>query len=87
MLRTLDQVSSSTRNVRDRAEQGADGLCKVRRHEPAAKLYIERSPFNGTGALSHLGIQVATTEDVLATRDAWTERGLIAREEMQTSCC
>jgi predicted lactoylglutathione lyase len=37
--------------------------------------------------LSHLGIQVGSTEDVLAMRDRWTAAGLATRDEMQTSCC
>lgn len=37
--------------------------------------------------LSHLGIQVRSTEDVLAMRERWTAAGLTARDEMQTSCC
>ena len=39
------------------------------------------------GALSHLGIQVDSTDEVLAVRQQWIERGLITRDEMQTSCC
>jgi hypothetical protein len=37
--------------------------------------------------LSHLGIQVATTEDVLVMKTRWENKGLIPREEMQTTCC
>ncbi|MGH9934625.1 MAG: ArsI/CadI family heavy metal resistance metalloenzyme [Blastocatellia bacterium] len=37
--------------------------------------------------LSHLGIQVGSTEDVLATRERWAAAGLTTRDEMQTSCC
>jgi catechol 2,3-dioxygenase-like lactoylglutathione lyase family enzyme len=43
--------------------------------------------FNGRGALSHLGIQVGSTADVMATRQRWVEQGLLPRDEMQTSCC
>ncbi|SRR6266404_940722 len=43
-------------------------------------------PIRG-GALSHLGIQVASTNDVLAVRERWIEQGLLPRDEMQTSCC
>jgi hypothetical protein len=39
------------------------------------------------GALSHLGIQVETTGDVLAARQQWQDRGLLPRDEMQTDCC
>ena len=46
----------------------------------------ERQPASH-GALSHMGIQVASTEDVLATRARWREAGLDTRDEMQTNCC
>ena len=38
-------------------------------------------------ALSHLGIQVATTGQVLEIRDRWSRAGLDTRDEMQTECC
>ena len=61
-----------------------------------AKFDVQNPPLNFTlnqgrvpsrGALSHLGIQVRSTEDVLATRQKWTEAGLLTRDEMQTNCC
>src|SRR4029079_4465191 len=45
------------------------------------------SSFNERGALSHLGIQVKSTADVLAMRDQWAQVGLLTRDEMQTNCC
>ena len=39
------------------------------------------------GALSHLGFQVASTNDVVAFRNRWEQAGLIARDEMDTNCC
>jgi hypothetical protein len=39
------------------------------------------------GALSHLGLEVASTEGVLATRARWAEAGLVTRDEMDTNCC
>jgi catechol 2,3-dioxygenase-like lactoylglutathione lyase family enzyme len=42
---------------------------------------------SGPGALSHLGIQVGSTDDVLAVRQQWAERGLVTRDEMKTDCC
>jgi catechol 2,3-dioxygenase-like lactoylglutathione lyase family enzyme len=39
------------------------------------------------GNLSHLGIQVGSTEEVMAWRQRWVERGLLPRDEMQTTCC
>lgn len=61
-----------------------------------AKFDVQNPPLNFTlnegsvasrGALSHLGIQVRSTEDVLATRQRWHDRGLLTRDEIQTSCC
>jgi catechol 2,3-dioxygenase-like lactoylglutathione lyase family enzyme len=62
-----------------------------------AKFDVQNPPLNlalnevpnlaGPGALSHLGLQVASTEDVLAMRKQWAEAGLITRDEMNTSCC
>jgi catechol 2,3-dioxygenase-like lactoylglutathione lyase family enzyme len=61
-----------------------------------AKFDVQNPPLNLTlneyrvaerGALSHLGIQVASTNDVLAMREKWIEAGLTTRDEMQTSCC
>jgi hypothetical protein len=50
-------------------------------------LTLNQHVFNERGALSHLGLQVASTDDVLAIRERWTESGLLTRDEMQTSCC
>ncbi len=63
------------------------GYAKFDVQNPPLNLTLNQVPFNGKGALSHLGIQVAATEDVLAMREQWTERGLVPREEMQTTCC
>jgi catechol 2,3-dioxygenase-like lactoylglutathione lyase family enzyme len=61
-----------------------------------AKFDVQNPPLNFTlnqgivpnrGALSHLGIQVRSTEDVLATRQRWNNAGLLTRDEMQTNCC
>lgn len=54
---------------------------------PPLNLTLNQVPFEGKGALSHLGIQVAATEDVIALRDQWKERGLATHDEMQTDCC
>lgn len=64
------------------------GYAKFDIADPPLNLTLnEASAFQGGGALSHLGIQVATTEDVLAVRTGWREKGLLPRDEMQTSCC
>jgi catechol 2,3-dioxygenase-like lactoylglutathione lyase family enzyme len=59
-----------------------------------AKFDVENPPLNFTlnenpiqNSLSHLGIQVASTADVLAVRDRWNSEGLSPRDEMNTTCC
>jgi catechol 2,3-dioxygenase-like lactoylglutathione lyase family enzyme len=63
------------------------GYAKFDVQNPPLNLTLNQHAFNERGALSHLGIQVATTDDVLAVREKWTEAGLLTRDEMQTSCC
>ena len=54
---------------------------------PALNFTLNELPFTDSGALSHMGIQVASTEDVLALRQKWADAGLYTRDEMQTDCC
>ncbi len=88
-------------NVRN-VEQSVEFYRKMLGIEPLklrpgyAKFDVENPPLNLTlneaavrerGALSHLGIQVASTDDVLAVKQRWTDAGLQTRDEMQTNCC
>jgi catechol 2,3-dioxygenase-like lactoylglutathione lyase family enzyme len=63
------------------------GYAKFDVQNPPLNLTLNEAPFTDSGALSHLGIQVAATSDVLAQRDKWVAAGLITRDEMQTNCC
>ena len=63
------------------------GYAKFDVHNPPLNLTLNEHAFTERGALSHLGIQVAGTDDVLATREKWIEAGLLTRDEMQTNCC
>jgi len=63
------------------------GYAKFDVHNPPLNLTLNEGVVNERGALSHLGIQVASTDDVLATRQRWSEVGLFTRDEMQTNCC
>ena len=63
------------------------GYAKFDVQNPPLNLTLNEVAFAGKGALSHLGIQVASTDDVLAVREKWAESGLITRDEMQTNCC
>ena len=63
------------------------GYAKFDVQNPPLNLTLNEVAFNERGALSHLGIQVASTEDVMATREKWADAGLVTRDEMQTDCC
>jgi len=63
------------------------GYAKFDVQNPPLNLTLNEVAFSERGALSHLGIQVASTNDVLAMRDKWIASGLITRDEMQTNCC
>jgi catechol 2,3-dioxygenase-like lactoylglutathione lyase family enzyme len=88
-------------NVRD-VERSIEFYRRMLGIEPSkvrtgyAKFDVENPPLNLTlnqhqsdeqGALSHLGLQVASTEDVLAVRERWAEAGLVTRDEMNVNCC
>jgi catechol 2,3-dioxygenase-like lactoylglutathione lyase family enzyme len=91
-------VSINVRNVRESIEfyrkmlgiepaKVRTGYAKFDVQNPPLNLALNELPFNERGALSHLGIQVASTDDVLAVRMRWADEGLITRDEMQTNCC
>ena len=63
------------------------GYAKFDVQNPPLNFTLNEVPFKEAGALSHMGIQVSSTEDVLATRQSWAAAGLITRDEMQTDCC
>jgi catechol 2,3-dioxygenase-like lactoylglutathione lyase family enzyme len=64
------------------------GYAKFDVQNPPLNLALNELPqLAGSGALSHLGIQVGSTDDVLATRLRWQRAGLTTVDEMQTSCC
>ena len=61
-----------------------------------AKFDVTNPPLNFTlnqdqgadrGAVSHMGIQVDSTSEVLAVGQQWQDRGLLTRDEMNTECC
>ena len=63
------------------------GYAKFDVQNPPLNLTLNEVAFSGKGALSHLGIQVGSTDDVLAMREKWARAGLVTRDEMQTNCC
>jgi catechol 2,3-dioxygenase-like lactoylglutathione lyase family enzyme len=64
------------------------GYAKFDVQNPPLNLTLNELPdLAGSGALSHLGIQLATTDDVIAYRDRWSAAGLETRDEIGTDCC
>jgi catechol 2,3-dioxygenase-like lactoylglutathione lyase family enzyme len=63
------------------------GYAKFDVANPPLNLTLNQVPFGERGALSHLGIQVSSTEDVIAIGKAWREAGLYTKDEMGTNCC
>ena len=63
------------------------GYAKFDVANPPLNLTLNQGAFSGGDALSHMGIQVASTDDVLALKKTWEDAGLVPREEMQTTCC
>jgi catechol 2,3-dioxygenase-like lactoylglutathione lyase family enzyme len=54
--------------------------------EPALKLVLIENPGQG-GSLNHLGVEVASAEDVVAATRKFTAAGLATRVEDGTTCC
>jgi catechol 2,3-dioxygenase-like lactoylglutathione lyase family enzyme len=63
------------------------GYAKFDVQNPPLNLTLNEHNFGERGALSHLGLQVSSTEEVLAIRQKWAGAGLVTRDEMQTDCC
>jgi catechol 2,3-dioxygenase-like lactoylglutathione lyase family enzyme len=63
------------------------GYAKFDVQNPPLNFTLNQVPFTDAGALSHMGIQVASTADVLGIRKRWADAGLVTRDEMQTNCC
>lgn len=64
-----------------------EGYVKFDVQNPPLNLALNQLSTDSSGSLSHLGIQVGSTEDVLETKKRWEESGLLTADEMQTNCC
>ena len=92
-------VSINVRNVAESIEfyRRMLGVEPVKVRTGYAKFDVQNPPLNlalnemphlkSSGALSHLGLQVRSTDDVLAIKARWNEAGLAPRDQMQTTCC
>jgi len=63
------------------------GYAKFDVSNPPLNFTLNEVPFGERGALSHLGIQLASASDVLDLRERWLQNGLAPRDEMNTDCC
>jgi predicted enzyme related to lactoylglutathione lyase len=68
-------------------EKVKPGYAKFSVAEPAMNFTLNEGERAGLGAFNHAGIQVATTDDVLAAKLRLTKAGLAAFDEMDTTCC
>jgi catechol 2,3-dioxygenase-like lactoylglutathione lyase family enzyme len=63
------------------------GYAKFDVAEPPLNLTLNEAPARDAGALSHLGIQVDSTESVARAAARLREAGLATWEEKDTDCC
>ena len=71
-----------------RPEKVKPGYAKFSVTEPAINFTLTQGERGGSlGAFNHAGIQVASTEDVLAAKERLVAAGLAAFDEMDTTCC
>jgi len=54
---------------------------------PPLNLALNESQVTPGGQLSHLGLQVGSTEEVVSIAKRWEQNGLLTLEEMGTDCC
>jgi len=63
------------------------GYAKFEVADPALNFTLNQGARAELGAFNHGGIQVASTDDVLATRLRLQKAGLDTEDAMDTSCC
>ena len=87
-VRNIDESIAFYRNMLGiEPSKVRTGYAKFDVQNPPLNLTLNQGVFDNPGALSHLGIQVQDTDDVLAMRKKWEQAGLLTRDEMQTNCC
>ncbi|MCB1023706.1 MAG: VOC family protein [Acidobacteria bacterium] len=73
--------------VPERVENAKKGYAKFDVADPPLNLTLNEGSFDAGGSLSHLGLQVASTEDVLKFKQNWIEAGLLTVDEFGVDCC
>jgi len=65
----------------------ASGYAKFDIAEPPLNLVLNERETTKGGQLSHLGLEVESTEKVENYRQQWTKAGLLTADEMDVTCC
>ena len=68
-------------------EKRKPGYAKFSVAAPALNFTLTQGDRKALGAFNHAGIQVESTDDVLAARERLVAAGLAAFDEMDTTCC
>jgi catechol 2,3-dioxygenase-like lactoylglutathione lyase family enzyme len=71
----------------DESEKPRFGYAKFDVENPPLNFVLNEVSYSEGGTLSHLGIQVESTDDVLKTRERWIAEGLLTVDEMKVDCC
>ena len=84
-----DSTSNSItrRRKKENGEKTKGGYAKFDLDKPSLNLALNEVSFESGGSLSHLGLQLETTDDVLDFRRRWEKEGLFTVDEMGVSCC
>ena len=69
------------------SEMARTGYAKFDLASPPLNLVLNEVQAGAGGALSHLGVQVASNDDVLAIKNRLLAAGFDPRDEMQVACC
>ena len=68
-------------------EKVKPGYAKFAVAEPALNFTLNQGERESLGAFNHAGVQVGSTDDVLAAKERLVEAGLATFDEMDTTCC
>jgi len=68
-------------------EKRKPGYAKFSVETPALNFTLTKGRRGELGAFNHAGIQVESTDDVLAAKERLVAAGLAAFDEMDTTCC
>jgi catechol 2,3-dioxygenase-like lactoylglutathione lyase family enzyme len=68
-------------------EKRKTGYAKFSVAAPALNFTLTQGEREQLGAFNHAGIQVESTDDVLAAKERLVAAGLAAFDEMDTTCC